>query len=207
MMKKNTLKDSVNEKLQEHALSGSQMLTLKALQQRQDTSDNGKTQNRGRCHTVGFGLAASLAIVLSLIWLLQPQSVTLLPVEEIALEVAGNHLSQKPLEIESSTLPPIRDYFNKLDFMPINSEYLADKGLVLLGGRYCSLQGINAAQLRFSPAGENSSQTLYQVGYDPATFESLPKYDLGETPVTTYAKGVKVTIWVEKGLVFALTGN
>jgi hypothetical protein len=32
-----------------------------------------------------------------------------------------------------------------------------------------------------------------------------PDFDQGEMPVSTYANGIKVTLWVEKGLLFALT--
>jgi len=126
-------------------------------------------------------------------------------VHEIAMEVVKNHLHQKPLEVNANQLSTVRDYFTRLDFSPIESEFLQSKGLSLIGGRYCSLQGVTAAQLRFKSVGINGVNTLYQVGYDPKIFNSLPDFDNGEEPITVYASGIKVTLWVEKGVLFALT--
>ena len=116
-----------------------------------------------------------------------------------------NHLHRKPLEVRSNSLEVIRGYFTGLDFLPVASEYLPNIGLELMGGRYCSLQGITAAQLRLKATGSDEVHTLYQVGYDPAVFKALPDFDRGEAPVATWSGGVKVTLWVEKGILFALT--
>jgi hypothetical protein len=126
-------------------------------------------------------------------------------VAEIAAEVVDNHLHMKPLEIEGNELASVGAYFDRLDFQPIESRYLADIGLDLLGGRYCSLQSITAAQLRFKSLGSDKLHTLYQVGYDPAVFKALPNLDEGDQPISVFNRGVKVTIWVEKGVLLALT--
>jgi len=46
---------------------------------------------------------------------------------------------------------------------------------------------------------------LYETIYNPKIFNYLPNLDEGEEPITVYAKGVQVEIWVEKGLLFAQT--
>ncbi|MBE9560161.1 MAG: hypothetical protein IMF15_05195, partial [Proteobacteria bacterium] len=51
----------------------------------------------------------------------------------------------------------------------------------------------------------NSVQTLYQTEYRKDVFENMPALEDGDKPVDIHVKGVKVTIWVEKGLLFALT--
>ena len=123
----------------------------------------------------------------------------------IAEEVAKNHLKMKPLEVSTDKLQEVRDYFDKLDFVPVESGLFKQSGLELLGGRYCSVQGITAAQLRASKPGNDRLQTLYQLEYDKSVFNELPNLDKGEEPLDVYAKGIKVRIWVEKGLLFALT--
>lgn len=125
--------------------------------------------------------------------------------ERIATEVAKNHIKLKPLEIETNSIEDIRSYFNKLDFIPINSKLVNQFGLELIGGRYCSLQGITAAQLRVREPGSTTVQTLYQTEYRKDIFEDMPKLEEGDEPVDIYIKGIKVKIWVEKGLLFALT--
>jgi hypothetical protein len=128
-----------------------------------------------------------------------------LRIDEIAAEVTENHLHRKPLEVDTTRIAGIQEYFTRLDFMPVESRYLADRGLTLLGGRYGSLQGVTAAQLRFTAAGEDELFTLYEVGYDPEVFRHIPDYDKGESPVSTWSRGIQVTLWVEKGVLFAFT--
>ena len=125
--------------------------------------------------------------------------------ERIAMEVATNHIKLKPLEIETGSIDDIRGYFKKLDFMPVNSKLVDQLGLEIIGGRYCSLQGITAAQLRVKKPGSNTVQTLYQTEYRKNVFKDMPAQEDGDAPVDIYVKGIKVKIWVEKGLLFALT--
>jgi hypothetical protein len=67
------------------------------------------------------------------------------------------------------------------------------------------LQGITAAQLRVRKPGSDIIQTLYQTEYRKDVFDTMPVLEQGHEPVDIYVKGIKVTIWVEKGLLFALT--
>lgn len=122
----------------------------------------------------------------------------------IADEVAANHLRAKPLEVRTDSMAELRRYFDQLDFVPVETP-ATGRPLRLLGGRYCSLQGETAAQLRLRDVDTGAVDTLYQTEYDPALFGALPKREQGEAPLVVYARGVPVTIWVEKGLVFALT--
>ena len=123
----------------------------------------------------------------------------------IAEEVVSNHLNMKPLEVKAGSINKVRGYFTKLNFMPADSQLAALGSLQLLGGRYCSLQGITAAQLRLRQ-GQNL-QTQYQTEYLAEVFGALPNLEKGEEPLIVYAKGVKVKVWVEKGLLFALTDS
>lgn len=148
-------------------------------------------------------VAALVMLVLGLLLSGQPLP---LPMEQkIAEEVVKNHLNQKPMEVVASDIHAIRQYFTRLDFAPMQSRLINDTKQALQGGRYCSIQGVTAAQLKFKDMQTGTVNTLYQTVYDPAVFKLLPDIAGGAVPVTVYAKGVMVDIWVEKGLLFALT--
>lgn len=125
--------------------------------------------------------------------------------ERIGSEVAKNHIKLKPLEIQTSSIQVIRNYFTELDFLPIESSLLKQGNKTLLGARYCSIQGVTAAQLRLKDSKTGQVQSLYQTIYKPEVFTGLPKLEEGKQPITIYDKGLEVDIWVEKGLLFALT--
>jgi hypothetical protein len=74
----------------------------------------------------------------------------------------------------------------------------------VLGGRYCSIQGVTAAQLRLRDQA-GWIRTLYQVPYEVSRFGVLPDIGAGEQPKLTQVRGLTVELWVEKGLLFALT--
>ena len=123
----------------------------------------------------------------------------------IAEEVVSNHLNMKPLEVKAGSINRVRGYFTKLNFMPLESQLQALSSLQLIGGRYCSLQGITAAQLRMRQEG--NLQTQYQTEYLPEVFGEIPRLEDGDSPLIVYAKGIKVKVWVEKGVLFALTDS
>ncbi len=125
----------------------------------------------------------------------------------IAQEAASNHLKQKPLEIKTSDISEIRNYFTELDFLPATPDFLTSGQQQLLGGRYCSIQGVTAAQLRLQADNQHPIQTLYEVEYDPVAFPNLPRLEANQSPVIEYAKGIKVKIWVEKDILFVLTAQ
>jgi len=195
---KRSMKEAIRHHTEQQSLNLTQLSALQALQ-----APERRTKTFRHYYLAGT-LAASLMVATLLLFFLQPVSQKNL-IQEIAAEVVQNHLHLKPLEVESRDLNVLRNYFDRLDFRPVQSRYLEQIGLQLAGGRYCSLQGITAAQLRFKNMGSDQAHTLYQVNYDPKVFQKLPLYDQGEMPVSTFANGVKVTLWVEKGILFALT--
>jgi len=136
------LKQSVQDHLELHTLTDIQLQKLESLSERVNSKD--VQQNSI------FPLAIAGAIIAFLLsYLLTPLVVNQADVRErVALEVAANHIKLKPLEINTSSIKVIQDYFKELDFLPVNSRLIRDSGLELIGGRYCSLQGITAAQLR-----------------------------------------------------------
>ncbi len=126
-------------------------------------------------------------------------------IQRIADEVATNHLKMKPLEVEGFEIAEVQGHFSKLDFVPYSAEPLAKNvQIALAGGRYCSIQGVKAAQLRYNDT-KGDYVTLFEAAYSAVLFEELPHIDKGEAPVVTYTKGIKVSMWVEKGIVMVST--
>ena len=130
------MKTSLNEVLRAHAeslqLNQTQLQELHDLQRQYQPADNPKIHRRWFVAAV-----ASLVIVL-MAGLVQfyPVGMQRDLVAEIAAEVVDNHLHMKPLEIEGGEIASIRSYFDRLDFKPVESLYVADTGLDLLGGSY-----------------------------------------------------------------------
>ena len=121
---------------------------------------------------------------------------------EIAQEVAKNHIKMKPLEISTASMVDVRHHFSDLNFVPASSDYFSRFGNTLLGARYCSIQGITAAQLRFSNM-QGEKITLYEIAYDRELFGPIPSIENADTPAMFIIKGMRVTLWREKGLLLA----
>jgi len=126
---------------------------------------------------------------------------------EIALEVVENHLKLKPMDVETQSMTEIQRFFTQLDFSPAQSSLLENQFALpeqlMIGGRYCSVKGVTAAQLRYRGT-DDELRTFYEVGYDEDKFGRMPDIDKGEAPQEIIVKGLKVTMWVEKGLLMAL---
>lgn len=123
--------------------------------------------------------------------------------QAIAAEVADNHLRLKPLEVQGSQLSSVLSYFTNLDFQPLASPRIAaNSGDRLLGGRYCSIQGFDAAQLRVA-AADGSISSWYEAALPADKLRRIPDIGTGERPAEFVMRGVDVRIWQENGVVFA----
>ena len=201
-----TLKSAIKNQHTAKHLSPQQLQQLMALQQQYAPQTDQKRLSP--LIKSFFTLAASILLI---ILLFSPHSWTdksskNLIHQKIAHEVVKNHLHLKPLEVNTQNIVDIQAYFKQLTFRPIESQLV--KQLFpnqLLGARYCSIQGITAAQLRFKNTQKDVIHTLYQVAYHPKIFQYIPNIDQNQTPISVYSQGIKVTLWQEKGLLFALT--
>lgn len=141
--------------------------------------------------------AGLLVVVISLTFFRQP-SIDIQ--QRIAHEVLTNHLNIKPLDVETNSIAQIKTYFDRLDFAPQLSKQVSNEAAVLIGGRYCTLQGAIAAQLRFKlPSGE--VMTFYQAAYDPKRFGQLPDAEHGEPALQLSERGFHMRLWRESNLV------
>lgn len=194
-MKKGNLKYIVREHIEEKSLSDNQLNSLMELQNKQ--------HKKSIIPTRWLAVAAVLLLAVSNIFYFDFSSNLKLD-QRIGREVAKNHINLKPLEIQTSSIREIGQFLTELDFVPVESSLL--KGTKnLIGGRYCSIQGVTAAQLRLKDRKSGQIQSLYQTVYDEKKFPGLPLLKEDQKPVTVYSKGLAVDIWVEKGILFALT--
>lgn len=122
--------------------------------------------------------------------------------QRIADEVATNHLKLKPLEVQSGDMVAVRRFFEPLDFGLIESSRLENTPWRMAGGRFCTIRGEAAAQLRMHD-DRGGVQTVYQVPYEPAAHRDVPDVLRGATPLTLYSQGLEVRLWQERGLLFA----
>lgn len=187
------LKQLVVERLQQRKLDDAQWQRLYDLQQ--DSAQ--RTRRRPMILAIAASVLLAALIGLTVIW--TPRNVAW----EIADEIAMNHLKQRPLEITGENLNRLRPYFDELEFQLLETSRQHSSAFRLAGGRYCSVLGDPAAQLRLRDDSGHTN-TLYQVPYDRERFGSIPDIGIGETPLFLQVRGLEVELWVEKGLLFGL---
>lgn len=196
-------KKAIRHKVSCEQLSSDELAQLMLLQQTyhsdQQLDDKNIPEKNSRWPLM-TGLASCLAILLMTAFIML-DSVSKNVTEKIANEVVVNHLKLKPLDVQSDNIQEVRSYFTLLDFRPSKSSVFGEQ-LSLLGGRYCSIQGVTAVQLRYK--ADNQLSTLYQVAYSQELFGLVPELDKGQKPLVMDVKGLNVSMWVEKNLLMVL---
>lgn len=218
---KKSFKHSVKENLDSVSLDEQQLAQLMAMQERYVYKPAPRKKRRKYrawfpwYKIMGVSVLSVFGVVVMLTmtgvlnfdrsysaWLQQPPSI----IQRIADEVASNHLKMKPLQVEATEMATVQNYFNQLSFAPEHTQSFANNTqIALAGGRYCSIQGTKAAQLRYKDTATGAYITLFEAAYSAELFNELPHIDRGEAPVVTYTKGIKVSMWVEKGIVMVST--
>lgn len=121
--------------------------------------------------------------------------------ERVIDEIAYNHRQEMPVEVAANTMPAIGQYLDRLSFSLISPRALTDNGWQILGGRYCSINGKLAAQLKVKNIAEDKVYTLYQASAEG---------DLVQTGISMKSgmvDGVDVSIWQEQGLLLGLASS
>jgi hypothetical protein len=198
----------INQHLQDNLagvrLSEEQLSALKALQETEHYYQSATAKTKVRKFSLPassiylHGMVACVVFFLSFILFAQPTDLA----EDISHEVVSNHILLKPLEVKSSDMGTIKNHLVELKFNPIVSKVFNEMHGRLLGGRYCSIKRALAVQLRYD-TGNGKSSTLYETSYHPKKFSFLPNIDKGEKPLEHQLQGLRVRLWIEKGLVLA----
>lgn len=201
---KRSLKESVADKFEEIELNSDQLARLELQVDAATRQPASLPRRLGRLAWLRVSAAAlifSIGVLLANQFYRSQHANELL--EAIAIEVASNHLKLKPLEVKSQNLREVLSYFDRLDFQLLESKSIAvGAGDQLLGGRYCSIQGIDAAQLRVMSA-DGELNTWYEGTLPPGKLKQIPDTDSGAAPAELAVKGLSVRIWRQQGIVFA----
>lgn len=208
------LTQALENSLAKQILSDDKVAHLLALQKAQISPPQEPTVVAGRQRnkvnalaTWGAAACLLLAVVLGFNqWYVRDYS------DLIAQEVVKNHIKLKPLEVTGTDLTAVSEYFTELDFWisEPSDTVAAIAGKALLGGRYCSIRGVTAAQLRYQLAspvnGSNTIKqsanlgTLYQAPFNRQVHGRIPLISHG-AKVVEY-NGFHVSLWREHGVLF-----
>ncbi len=107
-----------------------------------------------------------------------------------------NHKKQLAVEVVSSDYAELSGMLNKLDFELTSPDSPFTKNYELIGGRYCSIQGELAAQLKLKHRDNDTISTLYAAKLNP---------ELSKVKLTT--KGTDTTsikLWKSDKLFYGL---
>lgn len=207
-----TLKDTCKTHYQQQSLSKKQLDTLMDLQKRhkggkesQDENDKNPVVNGAVFPSVKtrsfFAMAASLFVVIFASWMYGIDGVSKTDIrEQVAREIAYNHSKRMALEIASNDLGDVRSHLSELDFTLVDSSRARQSQWQLMGGRYCSIQGKLAAQLRIRKNSGDSYYTYYQA-IIPDDFK------LDGTSYSTWIEGTYIELWIEGGVLLGLAGE
>jgi hypothetical protein len=114
----------------------------------------------------------------------------------VCTEVATGQTKHYPLEIISSRYSEVQAALPKLDFSITPSKPTILETYRLIGGGYCSIQGLPAAQLRIQNIQSCKECTLYAM-------KAAGKLH-AITPTVESVDGVRVEVWRQDDVVFAL---
>lgn len=144
--------------------------------------------------------AASLVLLASVAFIMLSYQTEFNEARILAIveEVSKEHLEQDPLEITGQQFASVSGYFDKLDFALSPTMQIPSSMAVLQGGRYCSIQSVKAAQLRYGTGG--NAITLYQVPYDKRLHGAIPDINREGKMLVRHSRGIEVKLWVENGL-------
>ena len=116
----------------------------------------------------------------------------------VLAEVAMNHGKQLDVEIASGDVAVVAAALDRLD-IPLRAPDQWPARYALLGGRYCSIQGGLAAQLKLRDQETGDLHTLYATRL---TSDLETVVDIS----TTY-DNVGITFWRDRDVFFALAGG
>ncbi len=189
------LKEIIKEYYEKHNLSTTLLLQIQNIQKNLYSQYN----SRRRPHT-HWAIAASAVVLLFGSFVFFNTTSHRTYIAELISEIAYNHNRNLEMEIKSNSLKEIASYLSRLDFPLIHPARLPQGNWEMIGGRYCSLKGQFAAQLKLQNKVNQKNYTLYQIE-KPHGIKNIADFS------EHFAKGVKVNLWLERGLILALAGD
>ena len=117
----------------------------------------------------------------------------------VVKEIAMNHNKQLDVEYRTDNLSDLGKKLTKLDFRLSDAGPEISGNYKLLGGRYCSIQGNLAAQLKIQNNDSNKIATLYISGLNP----ELDRIK----PIDIDFDGVNIRLWKHNGLLYGAASD
>jgi hypothetical protein len=189
------LKESIKEYYGQYNLSTNQLLQMQNIQKNLYSQHYPR-----RKYHMAWAIAAGVAVLLLGSFIFFNTTSHRTYIAELISEIAYNHNRNLEMEIKSNSLKEIASYLSRLDFSLIHPARLPEGNWEMIGGRYCSLKGQFAAQLKLRNKTNQKSYTLYQIE-KPHGIKNIADFS------EHFAKGVKVNLWLERGLIIALAGD
>lgn len=115
--------------------------------------------------------------------------------ERVLAEIAMNHKKQLAVEVAAMDFSSLQEGLDRLEFSVVPPRRLIGDA-DLIGGRYCSIQGSLAAQMKLRDPETGVIRTLYATVIDPE-LESIGERTLSHD-------GVRISLWNEQGVFFGL---
>jgi len=117
----------------------------------------------------------------------------------VVKEIAMNHNKQLAVEYSADNLNDLGGKLTKLDFQLADADSEIAGKYKLIGGRYCSIQGSLAAQLKIKNNSSQKIETLYISNLNP---------DLNKLkPTDTDFDGVNIRLWKDNGLLYGIASD
>jgi len=116
--------------------------------------------------------------------------------DRIFAEITTNHLKHLPIEAAATQFQVLQKKLDRLDFAITPTQMAKLGNLSLVGGRYCSIQGQLAAQLKFRSPSSKNDWTLYITNMN----ESLRDV----APAISSHNHVRIQLWEDDGRFFGL---
>lgn len=205
--RKQPLRDALREQFRGEQLDVAQLQALKALQ---TVAPQAEREARGAAPALParrrfFAVAASVAAAATVgywgLFGLRAFRDTS-NIDALADEIAFNHLFEKPLDVSANSLDTLREAFAGVGFMLQEAPFELPPGAELIGGRHCSIASVPAVMLRYRVG--TGMVGVCQARFDPARHRGVPDMQVAAAPVTTMARGLKVSLCHDRGVLMAM---
>jgi anti-sigma factor RsiW len=122
--------------------------------------------------------------------------------QALADEIAFNHLYDRPLDVTSGSLDTLREAFAGIGFLLQAPPMPLPAGAELIGGRHCSIASVPAVMLRYRTP--NGVLGFCQARFDPARHRGVPDMRVAAAPAEQMARGLKVSLCHDRGVLMAI---
>jgi hypothetical protein len=153
------------------------------------------TRSRKVSFTRSYQLAGlAVALLIGFVFLHQRLNQATMT-ERVMAEIAMNHQEQLSLEVTSDQYQVVQEKLSRLDFSILPDKSDMTQNYTLVGGRYCSIHGELAVQLKLQDKTSGKLISLYVTNLTDELKDM--------TPLDADLSGVNIQFWKQNGRFFA----